>query len=408
MKQPLIDDLEYICTMSFNIFKIPIYLLTKEGKLVFEPSSGYWRSHPFLLKEDILNQLFTEDHTVLKPLFSEVAYLENFFSVNINSCEQFNGKIIVGPVLFGKVPEESIQGVANDLQLKINTEEMRDYYSSLPIVRKLDFIHISIALYYMLYEQKLDVVDIHQANLTSQIERPDIYLSNERQKDIVKRDLLLEQRLFQCIKEGKIEELNTVRSQLKELDAAILSKASYLRNIKNLIISGISLATRAAIDGGLNPEIAFALSNLYIQNLEELDNIKDINNLTDTAFFEFTERVQRGKKHRYSKPINMCQNHIYTHLYEDITVPKLAELVKMNPNYLSNMFKKEVGLSIIEYIHHAKVDEAKSLIMYSNQPLSEISSLLNFHDQSYFTKVFKKCTGVTPKQYKKGFIESKD
>jgi AraC-like DNA-binding protein len=406
------ENLEYICDLSFNIFKIPVYLVDKHGKLIFEPSINNSNPHPFYSKEAILQQLFSENDTLPKPIFSEVAYFENFFSINIVYGDQSNGKMIVGPVLFTKVLEESIIGVINDLGLKISPEEMEYYYRSLPVVSQLDFIHMSLALYYMLYQQQLDVVDIHQTNLTrgktpSQIEQPDIYLSEQRQKATDGRDLLSEKRLFQYIKEGKKEELKALRSQLSESEIGVLSKSSYLRNVKNLVISGITLATRAAIDGGLNPEVAFTLSDLYIQKLEELNNSKDIRQLTDSLFLEFTERVEKGKKHRYSKPINVCQNYIFTHLYEDIAVTHLADLVDMNPNYLSNLFKKEVGQSIIEYIHLAKVDEAKNLITYTNHSLSEISSLLNFHDQSYFSKVFKKCAGVTPKQYKKGIVESK-
>ncbi|MDQ0233070.1 YesN/AraC family two-component response regulator [Metabacillus malikii] len=64
------------------------------------------------------------------------------------------------------------------------------------------------------------------------------------------------------------------------------------------------------------------------------------------------------------------------------------------------MFKKEVGISVTEYIQRTKIEEAKKLISFSDYSLSKIHTLLNFTDQSYFTKVFKKYTGYTPKQYR--------
>jgi YesN/AraC family two-component response regulator len=88
-------------------------------------------------------------------------------------------------------------------------------------------------------------------------------------------------------------------------------------------------------------------------------------------------------------------------LIEDISLSQLAERAAMNPSYLSVLFKKEVGISISEYIQQAKIDETKSLLTYTDHTLTEIATLLNFHDQSYFTKVF---TGVTPKQYKSGLV----
>lgn len=106
---------------------------------------------------------------------------------------------------------------------------------------------------------------------------------------------------------------------------------------------------------------------------------------------------------QHSKPINECQNYIFTHLYGDITLTILAEIVTLNPSYLSSLFKKEVGISLNEYIQRAKVDESKKLMTYTRHSISEISTLLNFHDQSHFTKIFKKHTGISPKQFKNGY-----
>jgi len=215
--------------------------------------------------------------------------------------------------------------------------------------------------------------------------------------------------LFQCVKEGKTDELiKTLQAGPKEGEIGVLSKTSQLRSLKNLTIAGITLGTRAAIEGGLSPDVGYTLSDLFIQKLEELNEHKAVMKLLKNALFEFAERVQKGKKLKYSKPINACQNYIFTHLYEDISLSHLAELVQMNQNYISNLFKKEVGISITEYIQQAKVDEAKSLLTFTNHSLTEISTLLNFHDQSYFTKVFKKFAGVTPKQFKSGNLHSAD
>lgn len=183
----------------------------------------------------------------------------------------------------------------------------------------------------------------------------------------------------------------------------MLSKTSHLRSQKNSAIAAITLATRSAIDGGLFPEIAYTLSDLLIQKLEEIKKSEAISPFLENALLEFSERVKNGKMQKHLKPINICQNYIFTHLYEDITLSHLAEIVALNPSYLSSLFKKEVGISLGEYIQRAKIDESKSLMTYTKHSISEISTLLNFHDQSHFTKVFKKHTGISPKQFKNGY-----
>lgn len=222
-------------------------------------------------------------------------------------------------------------------------------------------------------------------------------------------DPLYEKKLFQCVKEGKkFELIKLLQETPKEGRTGVLSKTSQLRNVKNLTIVGITLATRSAIDGGLIPDVAYTLSDVFIQKLEELNDYNSVMQFSEYALLEFTERVEKGKKHKYSKPINTCQNYIYTHLYENISLSDLANLVEMNPQYLSHLFKKEVGISIIEFLQQAKVDEVKTILTYTNHSFTEISSLLNFHDQSYFIKVFKKVAGVTPNQFKKGIISNKN
>ncbi|MNJ61106.1 HTH-type transcriptional activator Btr [compost metagenome] len=115
---------------------------------------------------------------------------------------------------------------------------------------------------------------------------------------------------------------------------------------------------------------------------------------------DYAERVHQTKRNQYSKPINVCLDYIFKHLYDPITLNDLARKAALHPNYLSALFKKEVGCSLRHYIQQTKIDEARSLLLLTDRSISEISTLLNYHDQSYFSKIFKKFTGVTPNEYK--------
>nr|WP_237446585.1 helix-turn-helix transcriptional regulator [Shimazuella alba] len=73
---------------------------------------------------------------------------------------------------------------------------------------------------------------------------------------------------------------------------------------------------------------------------------------------------------------------------------------RLNPIYLCQLFKNEVGISLREYIQQQKIEEAKRLLISTSYSLTDICTYLHFTDQSYFTKVFKKFVGITPKQYR--------
>ena len=76
------------------------------------------------------------------------------------------------------------------------------------------------------------------------------------------------------------------------------------------------------------------------------------------------------------------------------------QIVPLSPAYFSDLFKKETGSNFSEYLNKVRIDNAKLLLENDDLPLIEVSLLCGFEDQSYFTKIFKKLTGTTPKKYK--------
>lgn len=175
---------------------------------------------------------------------------------------------------------------------------------------------------------------------------------------------------------------------------------SQLRNQKNNGIIAITLASRYAIEGNLPSEAAFSLSSLYIQTLEQLDNLYSVNRLIEDALCTFADRVKESNTHQYSKKINACLDYISKNIYSEITLTNLANHINVKPSYLSDSFKKEVGIPFSIYVQRERIEEAKKLLTLTTYSLSEICNWLNFNDQSYFIRIFKKFTNCTPKQYR--------
>ncbi|NTV90554.1 MAG: helix-turn-helix transcriptional regulator, partial [Clostridiales bacterium] len=163
--------------------------------------------------------------------------------------------------------------------------------------------------------------------------------------------------------------------------------------------------SRAAAEGGLNQETALAMSNSYILKVEELRSIDKVMNLFYRMVFDFTDRVRMNKEQNFSRVIMKCCDHISNNLNSDISLSTLAETAGVSYNYLSELFKKEVGISISEYIQVERIEKAKKLLVLSNDSITDIGISLNFSDQSHFTKIFKKTTGYTPKQYRNIYLE---
>ena len=83
-----------------------------------------------------------------------------------------------------------------------------------------------------------------------------------------------------------------------------------------------------------------------------------------------------------------------------ITLDDVARHVYLSRSYLSSLFKEETGDSLFAYINRVRIDKSKMFLLDSAVNLVDVASLCGFDDQSYFTKVFKKATGVSPKKYR--------
>lgn len=173
-----------------------------------------------------------------------------------------------------------------------------------------------------------------------------------------------------------------------------------LRNIRYHFIITIALIARYCIDGGLDVSTSYGLSDFYIQKADLCTTPDEINELHHIAVMDYTTRMKQLRKNKIcSMPVVKCIDYIHDNLHTRITLDALAQHTGLNPSYLSRLFKKETGSSVSEYIRSLKIDTAKNMLIYSDFSPSEIASVLAFSDQSHFTEVFRKYTGVTPRKF---------
>ncbi|MBR2699030.1 MAG: helix-turn-helix domain-containing protein [Clostridia bacterium] len=174
-----------------------------------------------------------------------------------------------------------------------------------------------------------------------------------------------------------------------------------LRQQKYAFICLATLVSRAAIRGGMLPETAFSLSDLYCQRMDLLAGVPAIQNLVITMLTDYCARVREIRQQPSTSPVvKNCLSYISVHLHEPITLERLSRHVGLCARSLSMKFKAEVGMGIPEYIHQEKLREAEYLLLHTDYSLSEITIYLNYPNQSYFTQIFKKYRNSTPLQFR--------
>lgn len=174
-----------------------------------------------------------------------------------------------------------------------------------------------------------------------------------------------------------------------------------LRNAQYLFVAYVTTATRYAIEGGLPQNEAYNISDLYIQQADRCATPEAVSALVPEMMAYFTRRVAEARKaHVASRPVTRCLDEIDLHLHEVFHIGDIAELLGLNPSYLSTLFKRETGCTFTDYVRRRRVEAARNMLLYSDYSCADIAHFLAFSSQSYFNRVFQRETGLSPGAYR--------
>ncbi len=177
-----------------------------------------------------------------------------------------------------------------------------------------------------------------------------------------------------------------------------------IKDYRQNIMVLLTLVSRAAVDGGLPQKISFSLCTEYRKKVEQCNNANDLLTLNHDMVMDYVERVHKIRQTpRSSTSIRQCCEYIKSHMDEHLNLQTLAQMTGYTETHLSRKFKREMGCSIVQYIQNTKIEKAKYLLVNTHENVDSISSQLNFNTRSYFTQVFRQCTGITPSEYRKKY-----
>ena len=212
---------------------------------------------------------------------------------------------------------------------------------------------------------------------------------------------ILEEQLLKLVRTGNCEGFKEFMYSESNFHIGVTGSTA-LRQLKNNIIITTTLCTRAAIEGGLDYDTAYQLSDYFIQSSERLTSADRLTDLLGKVSYTFAEKVAQSKTpistdERMQKAIRYIQQNVNQHL----TVGDVADYVGFSKSYFSAYFKKTLGFSVSAFILRCKLEEGRELLQYTDKSISTISEFLCFSSQSHFHTAFKKQFGITPSEYRK-------
>jgi len=211
-----------------------------------------------------------------------------------------------------------------------------------------------------------------------------------------------ERELWDMVRRGDVDGVLERASQFENWGVGRIAKTG-LRQEKNLLIAATTLATRAAVEGGVPVEHAYSLSDSVITSGEDLSSSDAVIALKRRMLADFARLVVRFRcPLRVSPETARCIDYLSKHLLEPVSLEDLGKAVNLGPTHVSRKFHRETGLTVTGWLRRERIREACALLACSARPIPDIAVFLGFSSQSWFTACFRRETGKTPLEWRKG------
>ncbi|MBN8235111.1 AraC family transcriptional regulator [Halobacillus kuroshimensis] len=380
------------CAIAFNI---PVHLIDRKNTAIFQypdtflkpPEEILETRHPYLQEARKMPGTLH----LLKDPFNQYALFYAY-----ENPQKETVVALLGPFLheISDYKEVQLSLIMNDLSSSL-AEEFAGYLDHLPVRTPKELASIQRVLQHVLPGKK----EKEKKNPTE----PDLlhhYEEYAASLESYPDTVASKQEFMERFKRGEKQAMEAYYSLM---DNNLPHIKNHVRSFKNHLIRLVTELSLLCIEKGAQPDETGSLSDFHISFLETKETVEELEGLESIILRSFLERIQGVGRQSFSPLVERAQKYIFQNLTKDLTLKEIAETLNVNPNYLSGVFTKETGVSITQFINQQRITEAKELLCITEHSLMDISMLLGYNSQSYFTRVFKSVEGIGPKEFRQKY-----
>lgn len=173
-----------------------------------------------------------------------------------------------------------------------------------------------------------------------------------------------------------------------------------LEEIKARVLELLVLISRASIDAGADVQEIFGFNNEYLQKIESFQSIDELSVWLTGIMHRFIDYTFDFSRIKHIDAVYKTMEYVRANYDKKLSLDEIAKNAFLSKAYLSSIFKEEIGESLTNYINRVRIEKSRVLLLDKEISLIDIANLCGFEDQSYFTRVFKKIVGISPKKYR--------
>lgn len=282
----------------------------------------------------------------------------------------------------------------------------REYHQGLPTFSEGDsaFILLDTFCERMWDTASFAVIDLDRENKTpesllNQAEHTDDFDDLLANMHMMEQRYAFENEIIEAVSKGQVHKETALLSMLTD---GVLERRTVdpLRNVKNYGIIMNTLLRKAAEKGGVHPLYLDRVSTDFALRIESTVTERAGRELMREMFRSYCRLVRKHTTGNYSRIVQNTVLIIDCDLAADLTLRSLAENQSISEGYLATVFKRETGKTVSEYIREKRMKHAEHLLTTTELQIQSVAAECGIVDLQYFSKMFKKHTGMTPKSYR--------
>lgn len=361
------------------------------------------------LRNSILNRSKTAPDSPIKELEAHTIYhIVDYYECSYSFFQFPDRQILfIGPYLTKEFSFHDIHTLMNNLQIPAELfPQLQDYYYALPTVTmKTTFSSLLRHVYAGIFDTELPSVcylDLKQLEPQEKFLETHLFFVPE---DAILSMQLLEERyhmedeLLDAISHGNLSKALSVSGAMGAIRFAPRTD-SELRNQKNLMITFNSLMRRSAYVAGVHPFYIDAVSSNYVTLIEQCRTVDEIHDIRPYMVQSYCDLVEKRSMSSYSEPVRKILVTVDASLTGDLSLKRFANDLFLNTSYLSTLFKKEVGMTLTDYVNKNRIAYAKKLLKSTTLSVQDVAIKCGISDIHYFTRLFRRETGKSPRKWR--------
>jgi len=319
---------------------------------------------------------------------------------------QMKGALVAGPVLL--IPPSELLDDEMPKHLVMTPENRRKLSDSLEGIPRVDTERARALADQLLYTaswitgwdaRTLNDSESRVSQMARIAERIQQLKSEEDGESAISYPIEKERALLRSIAHGDKAESAALLNEL--LGSLYFATGADLDTMKVRTRELVVLLSRAALDGGADPESIFGLNLRAHDDISDFRTVDQLSHWLGGMLQKYVSYVFDVQAVRHRDVILRAMSYIRRHFSEKVSLEDVAYEVSLSPTYFSRLFKEEAGQSFKVYLNDLRVGEAKNLLRETDLPLIEIASRVGFEDQSYFSRVFRNVVGISPGRYRR-------